>query len=297
MHRTGTRRAKAPPVAHSDNAHPAPNELDWPRLALEQLPCEAYIKDANGRYLYVNARTRARLGGSADALLGRTDHELLPKADAGRREAADLAAVLASGPVQGGSAEWRIPLRSAADHASRPGAVLVMIGLPDRAATEPLPALTDTLTGLPNDSLLFERLAQAQQRSRRTGSFAVLACLEIEDLDIVSGQHGATAAERVQLEVAQRLREATRAVDTVARIGDGRFVLLAEGVGLDQAQGIDFSTELKRRIQHQLDQGCSFGGLTIELRARSGSMLFRGLDPAPAALLDTVMDIMRQRDT
>lgn len=283
-------------MAHSDKAHPAPDEFDWPRLALEQLPCEAYIKDAAGHYLYANARARARLGRSIDALLGRADHELLPQADAERREAADLAALLASGAVQGGAGEWRIPLRSDADTAASASAVLVMVGLPGAPLPAPLPALTDTLTGLPNDSLLFERIAQAQQRSRRSGSFAVLVYLEIEHLDTLRGQHGAAAAERVQLEVAQRLREAMRAVDTVARVGDGRFVLLAEGVGLDQAQGIDFSAELKRRIEHQLDQGCSFGGQSFDLAARSGSMLFRGLDPAPAALLDTVMDIMRQRD-
>src|SRR5690606_32163358 len=121
-----------------------------------------------------------------------------------------------------------------------PSAVLALIGLPVSDNSAALPALTDTLTGLPNDSLLFERIAQAQQRSRRTGSFAVVLYLEIEHLDTVRGQHGPAAAERVQLEVAQRLREAMRAVDTVARVGEGRFVLLAEGVGLDQAQGIDF---------------------------------------------------------
>lgn len=281
-------------MAQSDKV-PAPSaDLDWPRLALEQLPFEAYVKDAEGRYLYANACARARLGRSADALTGHGDRELLPQAEAERREAADLAALQATGPSLGVAGEWRLALRAGADPASPASAVLALIGLPGSASAAALPALTDTLTGLPNDSLLFERIAQAQQRSRRSGSFAVLLYLEIEHLDTVRGQHGAAAAERVQLEVAQRLREAMRAVDTVARVGDGRFVLLAEGVGLDQAQGIDFSAELKRRIEHQLDQGCSFGGLSIDLRARSGSMLFRGLDPAPAALLDTAMDIMRQ---
>ena len=277
-----------------DQAPAAATEIDWPRLALEQLPCEAYIKDAEGRYLFANASARARLGRSAEALRGLTDRKLLPQADAEHREAADLAALQTANPVQA-AGEWRVALRAGGVPGAPPSAVMALIGLPVSANGAALPALTDTLTGLPNDSLLFERIAQAQQRSRRSGSFAVVLYLEIEHLDTVRGQHGPAAAERVQLEVAQRLREAMRAVDTVARVGEGRFVLLAEGVGLDQAQGIDFSTELKRRIDRQLAEGCSFGGLSIDLAARSGSMLFRGLDPAPAILLDTVMDIMRQR--
>ena len=288
-------------MAHSDKPNAASTDLDWPRLALEQLPCEAYIKDADGRYLYANASARTRLGRSADAVIGLTDRDLLSPAEAEQREAADLAALQHAGPVQAAAGQWRTALRatncaSTNRRPSVPSAVLALIGLPAGGAGPTLPALTDTLTGLPNDSLLFERIAQAQQRSRRSGSFAVLVYLEIEHLDTVRGQHGPAAAERLQLEVAQRLREAMRAVDTVARVGDGRFVLLAEGVGLDQAQGIDFSAELKRRIDRQLGEGCNFGGLSIDLAARSGSMLFRGLDPAPAALLDTVMDIMRQRE-
>lgn len=282
-------------MAESDKPPAHPADLDWPRLALEHLPFEVYIKDAAGRYLYANASARARLGRSTDALTGLTDRELLPPDDAERREAADLAALQGATLAQASAGEWRLALRARNDPGAPSNAVLAMLGLPGGPVPAPLPALTDTLTGLPNDSLLFERLAQAQQRSRRTGSFAVLTYVELEDLDTLRAQHGLAAAERVQLEVAQRLREATRAVDTVARVGEGRFVLLAEGVGLDQAQGIDFSAELKRRIDRRLGQGCNFGGLSIDLASRSGSMLFRGLDPAPSALLDTVMDIMRQR--
>jgi diguanylate cyclase (GGDEF)-like protein len=269
---------------------------DWSQRVLEQLPCQVYVKDVEGRYLYANACARTRLGQTQEGLIGRSDRDLLPADEAERREAADLAALQGAVAETSAAGEWRMALRASGDALGAAEAVLALIGLPSAAVVATLPALTDTLTGLPNDSLLFERIAQAQQRSRRSGSFAVLLYLEIDQLDTVRGQHGHAAAERVQFEVAQRLREAMRAVDTVARVGDGRFVLLGESVGLDQAQGIEFSAELKRRIDRQLEEGCTFGGLSIDLRARSGSMLFRGLDPAPSDLLETVVDIMRQRE-
>lgn len=269
--------------------------IDWPRLALEQLPGEVYIKDPQGRYLYANRAAAERLGRAPGAVVGCTDSELLPPSEAMRRQKADLAAFHGEVPASPVPGELRLPLRLPAAEQGAAQAVLTLIGAHALVAATQLPALTDTLTGLPNDSLAFERITQAQQRSRRSGSFGILFYLELEQIDTVRGQHGQAAAERIQVEVAQRLREAVRAVDTVARIGEGQFVVLAESVGLDQAQGIDFASELKQRVERLLDQGCSFAGLSLALSAHTGSMLFRGLEPAAADLLRATIEIARAR--
>lgn len=271
--------------------------IDWPQLALEHLPGEVYIKDEQGRYLYANRAAAQRLGRAADALLGCTDAELLPAAEAQRREKADRAAFNGEAPLPTVPGELRLPLRLPDAGQDAAHAVLTLIGAHALVAATQLPALTDPLTGLPNDSLAFERITQAQQRSRRSGSFGILFYLELEQIDVLRGQHGQPAAERVQVEVAQRLREAVRAVDTVARIGEGQFAVLAESVGLDQAQGIDFASELKQRVERLLDQGCHFGGLSLALSAYTGSMLFRGLEPAAADLLRATIEIARARDS
>ena len=51
---------------------------DLNRLMLETLPINAFIKDANGRYLAVNDRAAEFFGFSRDALIGRSDYEIFP---------------------------------------------------------------------------------------------------------------------------------------------------------------------------------------------------------------------------
>ncbi|MBI4985540.1 MAG: diguanylate cyclase [Rhodocyclales bacterium] len=53
-------------------------QADLNRLMLETLPINAFIKDANGRYLAVNDRAAEFFGFSKDDLIGRSDYEIFP---------------------------------------------------------------------------------------------------------------------------------------------------------------------------------------------------------------------------
>lgn len=298
-------------MTDSDRVLTAALNPEWLSLALDQVSSQVCIKDRDARYLYANQSALQRLGCHASALSGKQDEQFVAPAEAARRRSADLQALSGQRSVETvalsdpqGAQRWvqevRVPLRaSGAAPGSPPVAVLVVLeDLGARAQPLPedgQPALFDILTGLPNRDLLFERISQAQQRSRRSGSFGALLCLELDQLEDVSGQHGRAAAERLLLETSRRLGEAVRAVDTVARIGLSEFVVLAESVGLDQSQGIDFSAELKRRIERQFDEGCSFGGLSLDFSARMGSVLFRGNEPAAPTLLATAIEVMHQQ--
>lgn len=265
------------------------SQCDWPRLALEQLPCEAYVKDARGRYLYVNPLAAARLGLAAEALIGRRDRDLLPADEAEAREAGDRAALHAAGPVASEPGTWRVPLREPGKASAPPTAVLALIGLPH--APGGLPAWTDPLTGLPNEVQLLDRIVQAQHRARRTGQFALLLLLEVGVRNRSSAAEEAALHAPIEVDLAQRLRRCLRAVDTVARLGPGRFVVLAEGVGADHAGGIGFAGRLRERIRGVLaspPEGIPTG---CTLTARDGFMLFRGLEPAAQELLRTVAEI------
>ncbi len=90
-------------------------------------------------------------------------------------------------------------------------------------------AFEDALTGLPNRSLLRDRLEQSIAAARRSrGTFALLL-IDLDRFKPINDVHGHAAGDLVLRETARRLRAATREVDTVARLGGDEFVVLLGG--------------------------------------------------------------------
>jgi diguanylate cyclase (GGDEF)-like protein/PAS domain S-box-containing protein len=87
-------------------------------------------------------------------------------------------------------------------------------------------ATHDPLTGLPNRTLLIDRLTQSLARARRSGRFTGLIFLDIDDFKEINDTHGHGAGDRVLQEVADRLSGTLRPMDTVSRLGGDEFVML-----------------------------------------------------------------------
>jgi diguanylate cyclase (GGDEF)-like protein/PAS domain S-box-containing protein len=84
----------------------------------------------------------------------------------------------------------------------------------------------DILTGLANRALLRERLEQAMAVTRRNGLPLWVVFIDLDRFKFVNDTLGHDAGDLVLKSVAERLRDATREVDTVARLGGDEFVLL-----------------------------------------------------------------------
>jgi diguanylate cyclase (GGDEF)-like protein len=113
------------------------------------------------------------------------------------------------------------------------GAVLAMDDVTERRAMEErlrTAALHDGLTGLPNRSLLADRLEQALLEARRSGTrIAVLYC-DLDGFKSVNDGFGHTTGDQVLVAAAARLSATLRPGDTVARLGGDEFVLMCPRV-------------------------------------------------------------------
>ena len=88
----------------------------------------------------------------------------------------------------------------------------------------------DALTGLANRPLLFERMARALARARRTDDRPALLYLDVDRFKGINDRLGHGAGDAVLKEFAARLSACVREVDTVARVGGDEFVVLLENV-------------------------------------------------------------------
>jgi len=86
----------------------------------------------------------------------------------------------------------------------------------------------DPLTGLPNRSLLHERLKQALARSKRSGKPLALLFIDLDRFKVVNDTLGHKVGDRLLKQVSETLRDCVRGSDTIARLGGDEFMLLLE---------------------------------------------------------------------
>ena len=88
----------------------------------------------------------------------------------------------------------------------------------------------DPLTGLPNRLLFFDRLEQGIRQARRHGQSLALLFLDLDQFKQINDTAGHAVGDRLLQAVAQRLREAVRESDTIARIGGDEFAIIMDAL-------------------------------------------------------------------
>ena len=96
-------------------------------------------------------------------------------------------------------------------------------------------AMHDALTGLPNRSLLLDRLEQALRAGSRDGSVVAVLFLDLDQFKMVNDAHGHHAGDALLLDVAARLAAVLRSDETLARFGGDEFVLVCGHTDADEA--------------------------------------------------------------
>ena len=130
-------------------------------------------------------------------------------------------------------------------------------------------SLHDPLTGLANRRLVKDRFNQhIHFHNRKKQSFSVIV-IDLNDFKPINDQYGHHAGDEILKQVADRLKAAIRASDTVARIGGDEFLLLLPECS-SLAQKTEFIEKIRQEIvsrsytfkNHQIDVGASLGWST-----------------------------------
>jgi diguanylate cyclase (GGDEF)-like protein/PAS domain S-box-containing protein len=90
-------------------------------------------------------------------------------------------------------------------------------------------ALHDALTGLPNRTLLNDRIAQAINAAKRSGEAMAVLLLDLDRFKEVNDTLGHLVGDRLLTLIGPRLRQPLREADTVARLGGDEFAILLPG--------------------------------------------------------------------
>lgn len=88
----------------------------------------------------------------------------------------------------------------------------------------------DALTGLPNRSLFFDRLAHALRRGQREAGRVALLFVDLDRFKYINDRFGHDTGDRVLIKVAGWLQSVVREEDSVARIGGDEFAVILEGL-------------------------------------------------------------------
>jgi diguanylate cyclase (GGDEF)-like protein len=125
-------------------------------------------------------------------------------------------------------------------------------------------ALHDALTGLPNRTLLRERLAAATERAAGGESFAVL-CLDLDRFKDVNDTLGHPFGDRLLIAVGERLSGELGAGDSLARLGGDEFAVLQAGL-----RSPEEAARLARRLVERIGEPFLIEGQRVVVGASIG---------------------------
>jgi diguanylate cyclase (GGDEF)-like protein len=156
-------------------------------------------------------------------------------------------------------------------------------------------AVHDALTGLPNRSLLFDRLGHALARGQRDGSGVAVLFVDLDDFKRVNDSLGHSAGDELLIAVGARFQDALRGADTlarpvsetVARFGGDEFVILCEGLANEHD-----ATQIAERIGAALRQPFVLGSEELFVTASAGVAVAFGSAATAESLIrdaDTAM--------
>ena len=154
-------------------------------------------------------------------------------------------------------------------------------------------ATHDPLTGLPNRTLIRDRLSAALQRTEKTGMNIGLMFIDLDNFKLVNDSLGHSTGDDLLVRIADILTENVRPGDTVARLGGDEFVILCEH--MENKEELSGFAEI---LNNALRISFNYEGKEVSTSASIGLAIGKRATHTADDLLresDTAMYISKQR--
>lgn len=248
--------------------------------ALENIGEAVVVHDRNRQIVGVNRAFEAITGFSEEEVRGSEGLALMDDAD-------NCAKFEAISDTVEGLGRWRGELRlrrkkgppidalltvTRGEHDDAPFFVAIFRDISDRKATEEqirLLAHFDPLTGLPNRTLLRDRLAQAVLRAERMKELVSVVYIDMDRFKHINDSLGHGVGDTLLQGVAARLQSLVRRTDTVARLGGDEFLLVME-----QMPDVDTLNRHLEAMFVALSEPYEAAGYTLEISFSMGVAMF-----------------------
>ncbi len=159
-------------------------------------------------------------------------------------------------------------------HGDRPAMLLALIDTTERRRAEARLAFMaqhDGLTGLPNRTMLRQRIDETMSQSRRSGQKVAVVCLDLDDFKTVNETLGHATGDKVLRGVAKRLRSSLRQDDLVGRLGADEFIVMQSDILRPEE-----ASDLARRLISAVSEPYLIEGQSVAISARAGIAIAPG---------------------
>jgi len=151
-------------------------------------------------------------------------------------------------------------------------------------------AYHDYLTGLPNRTLLLERLEHAIARCKRHNHIGAIVHVDLDHFKLINDSLGQSVGDELLKKIAHMLSSVLRSEDVISRLSSDEYVLMLEEVTDDREMAAIKVQEFVNKVRSAINQYWNIQGQRLHVDCSIGITLFPGDT-------DDSIEVLRQAET